>query len=55
MFTMVSPALVTLVYRDSEGNEHMQPVTDLVDVGTLIDPETGDDMEVYGVLIPKGY
>lgn len=37
-----------LVYRDSEGNLHEQPWQDVVEVGTLIDPETGDDMEIVG-------
>lgn len=37
-----------LVYVDGEGNRHYQPVSDVPDAGTLIDPETGDDMELIG-------
>lgn len=37
-----------LVYRDADGNEHRQPWREVSEVGTLIDPETGDDMELGG-------
>lgn len=37
-----------LYYKDSKGVEHRQHWKDLVEVGTLIDPETGDDMEIIG-------
>lgn len=37
-----------LVYKDAEGNQHDQSWKDVVEVGTLIDPETGDDMEIVG-------
>lgn len=37
-----------LVYRDADGNEHRQPWQNISEVGTLIDPETGDDMELDG-------
>lgn len=40
------PSEVILVYVDGNGNEHKQLVSNLLDMGTLIDPETGDDMEV---------
>lgn len=40
---------VTVVYEDAEGNYHRQPVSDISDVGTLIDPDTGDDMEMSWV------
>ena len=33
-----------LVYRDELGNMHEQPLTDIVYAGTLIDPESGNDM-----------
>lgn len=42
---------VSLVYKDEEGNEHTQYVSDIEHMGTLIDPETGDDMEVSSVFI----
>ncbi len=37
-----------LVYEDSSGNKHYQPWTDLVECGTLIDPESDEDMEMIG-------
>lgn len=37
-----------LVYRDEEGILHTQHWSDLVEVGTLINPDTGDDMELIG-------
>lgn len=36
-----------LVYRDIEGERHYQPWQDIVDSGTLTEPE-GGDMEVIG-------
>lgn len=38
-----------LVYQDATGAKHYQPVADLTEVGTLIDPETGDDMELIAL------
>ena len=37
-----------LVYTDERGKKHYQPWQDLVEVGTLIDEESGDDMEMIG-------
>lgn len=37
-----------LVYIDADGGNHYQPVWDVTEAGTLIDPETGDDMEMIG-------
>lgn len=38
-----------LVYeKDSEGTQAHQPYQDLVEAGTLIDPNTGDDLEIVG-------
>lgn len=37
-----------LVYQDDAGNQHHQPWQDLPEVGTLIDPETGEDMPLTG-------
>lgn len=37
-----------LVYADENGGQHYQPVADVVSVGTLIDPDSGDDMELVG-------
>lgn len=40
-----------LVYRDIEGNHHFQHWEDVTSCGTLIDPETGEDMELIGWVI----
>ena len=37
-----------LVYRDEYGTLYEQSWTDLQESGTLIDPETGDDLELIG-------
>lgn len=37
-----------LVYRDESGSFHLQSWGDLVYSGTLIDPDTGDDMDIVG-------
>lgn len=37
-----------LVYRDGSGSLHPQPWDDLFYSGTLIDPDTGDDMDIVG-------
>lgn len=37
-----------IVYTDSEKRLYEQPLSDLPDSGTLIDPDTGDDMEIIG-------
>lgn len=42
---------VTLVYIDDSGNEHEQPLEDLQECGTLVDPESGDDMTLLGVRV----
>lgn len=46
---------VTLVYVDKNGNKHEQSLADLTDVGTLIDPDDGDDLELVSAKIsPPG-
>lgn len=37
-----------IVYTDDKKCLYEQPLSDLPDVGTLIDPDTGDDMEIIG-------
>jgi hypothetical protein len=39
-----------LVYTDRNGDKNYQHWRDLVECGTLIDPVTGDDMELVGWL-----
>lgn len=37
-----------IVYTDEKGCLYDQPLSDLPDVGTLIDPDSGDDMAIVG-------
>lgn len=37
-----------LVYKSGDGEHHYQHYSDLSACGTLIDPETGDDLEIVG-------
>ena len=39
---------VHIVYTDEKSHLYDQPLSDLPDSGTLIDPDTGDDMEIVG-------
>lgn len=44
-----NPNDVFAIYVDSEGEEHQQPIADITEVGILIDPETGDDLDIIRV------
>lgn len=44
------PEQVELIYIDANGQEYSQFVSDLVETGTLIDPDTGDDMDIDHVV-----
>lgn len=48
------PSEVAVIYRSEDGEEYTQTVSDIAEVGTLIDPETGDDMEIIRVEIIPG-
>lgn len=43
------PSKAYAVYIDSEGEEYKQPISDINEVGILIDPETGDDLDIIRV------
>lgn len=48
------PSEVTLIYRDNAGTLHDQPLADVSTVGTLIDPDTGADLEIVSVrIVPR--
>ena len=49
MLQNISPDTIFLIYRDSNDEEHSQPVNNLNESGTLVNPETGDDMVIVGV------
>lgn len=48
----VQTGALDLVYRDENGDLHTQSWDDLTESGTLIDPESGEDMELVGWSIP---
>lgn len=50
VMAIFKPEQVELIYVDSQGNEHAQLVCDLVETGTLIDPDMGDDMDIDHVV-----
>lgn len=41
---------IMLQYRAEDGTTYTQPLSDITEAGTLIDPETGDDLELVGWL-----
>lgn len=45
---MIETGNMWLVYSGRNGGKHYQPWQDLDSVGTLIDEETGEDMEMVG-------
>ena len=40
-----------IIYTDDKGCLYTQPLSDLSDVGTLVDPDTDDDMTIVGYTI----
>jgi hypothetical protein len=45
---------VTLLYKDKMDNLYEQPASDLVECGTLIDPEDGEDLMLIGIYTKGG-
>ena len=50
---VLNPTEVLVSYVDSLGSVHTQPVSDITESGTLIDPHTGDDMPIQNVVLLK--
>lgn len=48
MSTIQSLDEISMIYVDCHGGHHSQPAGDIVSVGTLIDPDDGEDMEMIG-------
>lgn len=48
---IIDNSRVTLIYLDEAGNEHAQPLGDLAQAGTLVDPESGEDMILIGARV----
>ena len=51
---MEDPSNLTLVYADDEGWLYRQPAGDITEVGTLIHPDTGDDLTLVGYEVSNG-
>lgn len=47
----VDPERIVLVYRDERGRAHEQPLVDITSAGTLIDPNTGNDLELVSARV----
>lgn len=39
---------ITLIYTSESGETYEQPLSDIPNAGTLIDPDTGEDLELTG-------
>jgi len=46
------PEQVELIYVGANGQEYSQFVSGLIEAGTLVDPDTGDDMDIVRVVTP---
>lgn len=51
MKTRIDSSHVTLLYEDETGQEYEQSLGDLTEVGTLIDTDTGVDLEVVAAMV----
>lgn len=49
--SILQPGEVTLVYEFPSGTSAEQLVSDVVEMGTLIDPDNGDDGKIVRVII----
>ena len=49
--TTVGAEHITLVYLDENGTAHHQPLSDVFSAGTLIDPKTGDDLQISTAVV----
>lgn len=48
---IIENSRAVLVYIDDTGAEHEQPLGDLPESGTLVDPDSGSDMTLIGVRV----
>lgn len=49
--TTVDLSGVTLIYRGAAGKTYLQPLADIESAGTLIDPDSGNDLELIAALV----
>lgn len=53
MSTELPLSAVTLIYTDDDGTEYIQSLSDIEQVGTLIDPRTDDDLTLDRVVVDQ--
>ena len=46
---------VTLLYKDKMDNLYEQPASELVELGTLVDPEDGEYLMLIGIYTTSGW
>lgn len=51
MHTKINPEHVTLIYTDTNNEKHTQPVNYLVEAGTMMNPDTGEELSLQHVLV----
>jgi hypothetical protein len=51
MSIMLPLSAITLIYTDDNDNRYTQPLSDIDEAGTLIDPQTGDDLSLDHVVV----
>lgn len=51
MSEKINPEYVTLIYIDTDNEKHTQPVNDLVEAGTMMNPDTGEEYALDSVRI----
>ncbi len=51
---MNNPADIVLIYTDQDGGMHEQPLTDVAEVGPLVDSETGRGLDLSGWRFAEG-
>jgi len=52
VMAIFEPEQVELIYVGANGQEYSQFVSGLIEAGTLVDPDTGDDMDIVRVVTP---
>lgn len=51
MIEKIDPEHVTLIYTDNDKEKHTQPVNDLVEAGTMMNPDTGEEFSLQHILV----
>lgn len=51
MHTKIDPEHITLIYIDTDNEKHTQPVNNIVEAGTMMNPDTGEELLLQHVHI----